>query len=140
MKKVYIVIIILIILGIAGYFVFAKSDEKSTTTNTTPSTTTTNNDTNNDNSSDGSQSSTSNTVGMAGSVFSPKTLTIKKGTKVTWTNNDNTMHNVIGEDSGGPSSETLNPGDSYSFTFNDAGTFEYECTFHSGMTGTVIVQ
>jgi heme/copper-type cytochrome/quinol oxidase subunit 2 len=39
----------------------------------------------------------------------------------------------------GPDSDLLSPGQSYSFTFNQAGTFHYHCKIHPEMTGTVTV-
>jgi plastocyanin len=76
-------------------------------------------------------------VKMQNIAFSPKGLTVKAGTTVKWTNDDSVAHNV----SGGPlHSPTFNPGGSYQFTFKKAGTFNYVCTIHPGMTGTVIVQ
>lgn len=71
--------------------------------------------------------------------FAPSSLTIKKGTKVTWTNNDNSTHTVTVDSGTGPSSNNLSSGDTYSYTFNDAGTFAYHCKIHTMMKGTVIV-
>lgn len=77
-------------------------------------------------------------VSITNFSFSPGTLTVTKGTTVTWTNNDTTPHTVTGSN-GGPSSSTLNSGDSYSFTFDTVGSFSYQCNFHGTMTGTVTV-
>lgn len=87
-----------------------------------------------------STANTSNTSGVtiAGMAFSPATITVKKGTSVTWTNNDSVSHTVTGNN-GGPNSSTLGNGQSYSFTFNTTGTFKYICAIHPSMTGTVIV-
>lgn len=63
---------------------------------------------------------------------------MKAGTKVTWTNNDGAPHTVT-SDSGAFGSQTLNQGNTFSFTFTSAGTFPYHCAFHPGMKGTVIV-
>jgi plastocyanin len=72
--------------------------------------------------------------------FSPATITVKKGTKVTWTNNDSTTHTVFETDGKtGPKSDRLNQGDSYSFTYDTAGTFKYICGIHPDMKGTVVV-
>lgn len=71
-------------------------------------------------------------------AFSPATLTIKKGTTVTWTNEDIAKHTVTG-DSGGPSSDFFGKGESYSYTFATAGTFPYHCEPHPYMTATIIV-
>jgi plastocyanin len=73
-------------------------------------------------------------------AFTPASITVKKGTTVTWTNADSVGHTVTETDGqAGPSSGTLDQGKSYSFTFNTAGTFHYECKIHPYMTGTVTV-
>ncbi len=72
--------------------------------------------------------------------FSPGTITVKRGTTVTWTNNDSLTHTVT------PDSETdefrgssLSPGETYAVTFNTTGTYNYHCQPHPHMTGTVTV-
>ena len=86
---------------------------------------------------------TTNTVDIQGFAFSPDTITITKGTTVTWTNKDSAAHTVKGIGaaltSGTFSSGTLNQGQTYSQTFNEAGTFDYECSIHPSMKGKVIV-
>ncbi|WP_236572824.1 cupredoxin domain-containing protein [Streptomyces sp. GS7] len=79
-----------------------------------------------------------NQVAIAGFAFSPSTLTVSKGTTVTWTNEDRAPHTVTG--SGGLNSPTLWGGDSYTFTFKTAGTFSYGCDIHPFMHGTVVVK
>ena len=83
-------------------------------------------------------SATSAAVSISNFAFATPALTIKKGTTVTWTNNDTALHTVTGG-SDGPASGTLAKGRSYSFTFDTVGTFSYRCTLHSGMTATVTV-
>jgi plastocyanin len=78
-------------------------------------------------------------VSISGFKFDPVTLTVKKGTKVTWTNMDSVGHNVVASDKSF-SSETLQKGDSFSHVFDKTGTFAYVCTFHPNMKATVIVQ
>jgi plastocyanin len=56
---------------------------------------------------------------------------------VTWTNADQSPHNVTFDD--GPSSSNLNFGATFQRVFNDPGTFDYECTIHPGMVGRVTV-
>jgi plastocyanin len=76
-------------------------------------------------------------VTIANFAFSPASLTVSRGTTVTWTNNDSAPHNVRG----GPlQSPTLNQGASYSHTFTSAGSFSYVCTFHPSMHGMVTVR
>jgi plastocyanin len=72
-------------------------------------------------------------------AFNPATLTIPKGTTVTWTNSDPVAHTVTA--SGGAfNSGHLNPGQTFSHTFDQAGTFDYQCTYHPYMKGTIVVQ
>jgi Plastocyanin len=77
-------------------------------------------------------------IDIKGFAFNPADGSVKVGTKVTWTNSDSTAHNVVADD-GSFKSETLNQGDSYSFTPTKAGTFDYVCTFHANMKATLTV-
>lgn len=74
-----------------------------------------------------------------GFSFRPKELTVAKGTSVTWTNQEPTKHSVISDD-GKFESTIMAEGKSWSYTFNDAGTYTYHCGIHPGMTGTVVVE
>jgi plastocyanin len=76
------------------------------------------------------------TIGNYG--YSPKVLTIKKGTTVTWINKDNVPHTITADNSG-PTSANLGYNDKYTYTFNTAGIVGYHCELHNGMTGTIIV-
>ena len=71
-------------------------------------------------------------------AFEPKTITIKVGRTVTWTNQDSAAHTVAGD--GGIDSGDLSKGKSYSKTFDTEGTFDYHCSIHPQMKGQVIVQ
>jgi len=82
------------------------------------------------------QPATTNSIDILDFAFNPDTVTVTKGTTVTWTNKDSAQHTVTGT---AFTSETLSQGQSYSFTFNEAGTFEYHCKFHPNMLGKVIV-
>lgn len=82
---------------------------------------------------------TGTSVSIVSGSFNPSLLTVAKGTTVTWTNNDSVSHTVTGNTTGGPKSSTLAPGQTYSFTFNTAGSYSYICTIHPDMTGTVTV-
>lgn len=80
-----------------------------------------------------------NEVSIKNFAFSPATITVKKGTTVTWTNEDSVSHTVTG-DNGGPSSELIGQGDTYTYTFNEVGTFGYHCKPHPSMVGKVVVE
>lgn len=77
-------------------------------------------------------------------AFSPSAVKIKKGTTVTWTNNDTVGHNVVADSpssSGGlPTSQALfAEGETFSHTFETVGTFAYHCAPHPFMKGTIEV-
>ena len=81
----------------------------------------------------------SNTINIVNFTFTPGTLTVKAGTTVTWTNNDSMTHTVT-SDNGVFDSGNLTPGQTFSYTFNNAGKFTCHCVIHSYMKGTIIVQ
>lgn len=82
-----------------------------------------------------------NAVTISNFTFTPANLTVAVGTKVTWTNQDSAPHTVTSTD--GPSlgagvtktfdSGDLGQGGTFSFTFDKAGTYYYECTIHATM-------
>ena len=80
------------------------------------------------------------TVKASNYKFAPKTLTITKGSKVTWkwVNGSHTVTFVKGS-----FNKSLNSASrSVSRTFKNPGTYKYYCSFHKtlGMTGKIIVQ
>lgn len=88
------------------------------------------------------------TVVMSNLAFNPANTTVHVGQMVMWVNNDTVPHTTTsGTCSGnvctpmaGWDSGTLNPGQSFSHTFNTAGTFTYYCRIHGAMMqGTVTV-
>jgi plastocyanin len=88
----------------------------------------------------GTADATSGTaVSIENFSFGSSPVTVSVGTTVTWTNNDVAPHTVTATD-GSFSSGNLNPGESFSFTFSTAGTFDYVCSYHPNMTGSIVVQ
>ena len=79
------------------------------------------------------------TIKMQNIQFSPKDTTVKVGDKVTWTNDDNTDHNVTADSGADFKSKDFGNGATFSFTADKAGTIKYVCTIHPGMTGTLNV-
>ncbi|MBI4453039.1 cupredoxin family copper-binding protein [Candidatus Woesearchaeota archaeon] len=71
--------------------------------------------------------------------FNQATLTVTKGTTVTWSQEDNAKHNVVSDDDYFES-PLLEKGEKWSYTFNDAGTYNYHCALHPYMTGTIVVE
>src|SRR5665647_1421190 len=74
--------------------------------------------------------SSTNDVTIKGDAFSPSSLTVKVGDTVTWTNNDNHDHTVT-SDNGTFNSGNIANGSTFSFTFNTAGTYSYNCSIHT---------
>jgi amicyanin len=72
-------------------------------------------------------------------TFAPQSLTIKAGTTVTWANEDDIPHTVAST-SKAFKSKVLDTDDKFSFTFTSAGTYEYFCSLHPHMTGTIVVE
>ena len=71
--------------------------------------------------------------------FEPREITVAAGTTVVWTNRDDVPHTVTSSnDKFG--SKALDTDDAFSFTFKDPGKYEYYCSVHPKMTGTVIVK
>jgi plastocyanin len=71
-------------------------------------------------------------------AFEPGTLTVPAGTTVTWTNAGSRPHTVTADD-GSFDSGRLDPGEQFSQTFDQPGTFTYFCGFHPEMLGSVVV-
>jgi plastocyanin len=71
-------------------------------------------------------------------AFEPGTLTVPAGATVTWTNAGSRPHTVTADD-GSFDSGRLDPGEQFSQTFDQPGTFAYHCGFHPEMQGSIIV-
>ncbi|HEY1361082.1 MAG TPA: cupredoxin family copper-binding protein [Xanthobacteraceae bacterium] len=72
-------------------------------------------------------------------TFAPQRLTLKAGTRVTWTNEDDIPHTVASS-ARLFKSRALDTDDKFSFTFTTPGTYEYFCSLHPHMTGTIVVE
>lgn len=134
MKKVLpIIIVVLVVLGAGGIYLSMHKSTANTSSDmqgmSMP----------NQPASSGNPQATDK-VTIANFAFSPANITVKKGTTVTWTNQDSIAHTVTESDSqNGPASSDLAKGKSYSFTYSTLGTFKYHCTIHPDMVGTVTV-
>ena len=84
-------------------------------------------------------------------MFMPDTVKVRPGSVLTWFNNSNLPHNVVGiyyKNTTGFSSipvsvdsGIIQPNESWRYNFNGNGIFDYRCTIHSadGMKGTIVV-
>jgi plastocyanin len=76
------------------------------------------------------------TVVIEDLAFEPGTLTVEAGDTVTWVWNDGAIeHDVSGD---GFESEVLSEG-TFRHRFDEPGTYDYVCTLHPNMTGTIEV-
>lgn len=78
-------------------------------------------------------------------AFNPDGVTVPAGTTVTWTNQDDVPHTVTAGTPDAPDADlfasgNLGNGDTFSYTFDEAGTFDYFCENHNSMRGTVTVE
>jgi len=74
-------------------------------------------------------------------AFEPATLTVATGSAVTWVNQDEEPHNIVSL--GKPRvfrSQGLDGGEKYTFVFDKPGTYEYVCSVHPHMHGTIVVK
>ena len=71
-------------------------------------------------------------------TFGPQKLKVKVGDTVTWINQDDIPHTVVSI--GHFRSKALDSEDKYSFTFTAPGTFEYFCSLHPHMQGSIVVE
>jgi plastocyanin len=86
----------------------------------------------------GPAAATGDQVTIDNFAFAPATLTVKVGGTVTWTNRDEEPHTVAASD-GSFHSPGMGTGATFSHTFSTAGKFDYVCSIHPSMHGSVVV-
>jgi len=78
-------------------------------------------------------------VNISEYAFQPKTLTIKAGDSVIWTNRDNAFHEVT-SDTGLFNSGAMTTEKTFKRTFTEPGTYQYHCASHPTMKGIIAVE
>ena len=78
-------------------------------------------------------------IDIAKFAYGPKEITVAPGTKIVWTNHDQTPHTVTSNDKSF-ASKGLDTDDKFEHTFTSEGDFSYICTVHPYMTGVVHVK
>jgi amicyanin len=149
MAKTLVTLLVIVVVIIGGYYLFANHNSSTQNTTQTPV--------------DNSQSTVNNApvttsptpqptptpttptqatvvINIKNFAFNPSTVTIKAGTIVTWVNNDSAPHTVTSDSGSLLHSSTLSPGQSFSFTFANTGTFNYHCSIHPMMHGQIVVE
>lgn len=125
----------LAIVILAGLAIWASTRQSNSTTNSSPSPSLSASPT-----SEGGDTLSSEIITISNSAFTPGTRSIQKGTTITWANNDSIPHTATS--TSGPvsfDSGSLSQSKTFSFTFTEPGTYTYKCSFHSNMTGTIVV-
>jgi plastocyanin len=79
-------------------------------------------------------------ISMEGIAFQPAEATVSAGDTVTWMNDDSVDHDVTADSFSSGDPGGMAPGDTFEHTFDEAGTFDYVCTVHPGMEGSVVVE
>jgi plastocyanin len=72
-------------------------------------------------------------------AFAPQRVVVNAGTTVIWINDDDIPHTVASS-AKLFKSNALDTKDKFSFTFTTAGAYEYFCSLHPHMTGTIVVE
>ena len=87
----------------------------------------------------GTQAATIN-IEAGDNFFNPTQATVNVGDTVVWTLKGARPHDVTSDDGSILSPRRMSPGQTFSYTTTKAGTFAYQCTIHTGMVATLIVQ
>jgi plastocyanin len=72
-------------------------------------------------------------------AFTPKEITVTPGTKIVWTNHDETPHTIIASDKSF-TSKAMDTNDQFEYTFASEGDYGYFCSLHPFMKGVVHVR
>ena len=86
----------------------------------------------------GGGNNTGDAISIKNFAFSSSSLSVAKGTTVTWTNNDAVTHTVTADDASFDSGN-IAPGATFSHTFTTAGTVAYHCNIHTNMKANIVV-
>ena len=87
---------------------------------------------------DSKQSAKETRIEIKDFSFQPKLVTVPVGAKVVWVNKDEEPHTVVSTDKTFLS-KALDTDDTFAFTFDKPGTYEYFCSVHPRMTAKIVV-
>lgn len=140
MKKYLPFVLVLVVVAVGAGFLLTRdsngtADKKAASVAPPASSTSSNSS----NATTNPVAATTDKVSISNFAFSAAKISVKMGTKVTWTNNDSVAHTVTADSGTGPKSDNISPGGTYSYTFDSVGTFAYHCNIHPDMIGTVTV-
>jgi plastocyanin len=82
----------------------------------------------------------SSAIKISNFAFTPATVTVKRGARVTVSNDDSTAHTATADDGHSFDTGSLDPGASQTVVLTKPGTHAYHCSIHPFMHGKVIVR
>jgi plastocyanin len=88
---------------------------------------------------EGAEEGAKNQIVIKDFHFTPETLTVKSGEKITWINRDEEPHTVVSVEKQFKKSSALDTDQSFTITAGAPGTYTYFCSVHPKMTGTIVV-
>src|SRR6476646_6654043 len=88
---------------------------------------------------DASTSSKQNRIEIKDFAFNPQTITVKSGETVTWINRDDEPHTIVSVGKQFKKSTALDTDQEFTITAGAPGTYDYFCSVHPKMTGTIVV-
>ena len=140
MKRGLVIGVVVLVVLVAGFFLFGQSDDK--LDSNVPNVSNTLEDNVPELEVPEVEVSESKTIEISIMDYSFKIaeLTINVGDTVIWTNKDSVKHTVTSDSGDELGSELLSKDKSYSHTFNSKGEFGYHCTPHSYMKGKIVVK
>jgi plastocyanin len=89
---------------------------------------------------DDNTSSKQNRIEIKDFAFNPQTITVKSGEKVTWINRDEEPHTIVSVGKQFKKSTALDTDQEFTITAGAPGTYDYFCSVHPKMTGTIVVE
>jgi plastocyanin len=81
-----------------------------------------------------------NQIGIDNFSFTPRVLSVARGTSVTWINSDDVPHIIASKTGNFPGSKVIDTDQRFSYAFGKPGTYDYFCAIHPTMQGSVVVQ
>jgi plastocyanin len=88
----------------------------------------------------GTASAKDNRIEIKDFAFSPQTITVKSGEKITWINRDEEPHTIVSVEKQFKKSSALDTDQEFTITAGAPGTYTYYCSVHPKMTGTIVVE
>lgn len=143
MKKIIAIVIVVLVIGLGIYYLSFKNGSDATLDISAPATqlpTVSETPAEKNSTSPAVSARAGAHVSIKDFSFSPSTISVKKGTKITWTNNDSVSHTVTPDSGNRFNSGNLLPGKSFSFIVTDLGSIRYHCAIHPGMKGAIVVR